>query len=122
MDLLKNPFHILNATPRDNRRRIVELSDERRLQIDSSDCDKARSDLTNPRKRLSVEIAWLPGVGPKSAKETLAAIENSVLDPHRLDGLPAVTKANILAAAILRVSDTARRRDCRMAARSGLQL
>ena len=28
MDLLQNPFHILNASPRDNRRRIMELADE----------------------------------------------------------------------------------------------
>jgi len=28
MDLLQNPFHILSASPRDNRRRIMELADE----------------------------------------------------------------------------------------------
>jgi hypothetical protein len=57
MDLLQNPFHMLNATPRDNRRRIMELADERSLLLDARECIQARSDLTNPRKRLSVEIA-----------------------------------------------------------------
>ena len=59
MDLLENPFHILSASPRDNRRRIMELADERSLLLDSGKCMQARSDLTNPRKRLSAEIAWL---------------------------------------------------------------
>ncbi len=61
MDLLQNPFHILTATPRDNRRRIMQLADERSLLLDAGECMQARSDLTNPRKRLSVEVAWLPG-------------------------------------------------------------
>jgi hypothetical protein len=74
MDLLQNPFHILTASPRDNRRRIMELADERSLLHDSSEVMEARSDLTNPRKRLSAEIAWLPGIGPKRAGEVLSPL------------------------------------------------
>jgi len=57
MDLLQNPFLILTASTRDNRRRIVELADERSLLLDSNECLEASSNLTNPRKRLSAEIA-----------------------------------------------------------------
>ena len=64
MDLFSNPFHILGASTRDNRHRISELADERSLLFDPNSCMEARSDLTNPRKRLSVEVAWLPGIAP----------------------------------------------------------
>jgi hypothetical protein len=57
----------LGVTTRDNRRRIVELAEEKSLELDHDVCQKARSDLTNPRTRLSVEIAWLPGVSPRKA-------------------------------------------------------
>lgn len=103
MDLLQNPFHILNATPRDNRRRIMEMSEERSLLLASSDCTQARSDLTNPRKRLSVEIAWLPGLGPKRATEVLSVLENSVSDLLGMDKLTPIVRANLLAAGLSRL-------------------
>ena len=61
MDLLQNPFHILTATTRDNRQRIMALAEERALLLDPNECTQARSDLIHPRKRLSAEIAWMPG-------------------------------------------------------------
>src|SRR3546814_4435109 len=60
--LHQTPFAILGVTTRDDRRRIVELAEEKSLELDHDVCQKARSDLTNPRTRLSAEIAWLPGV------------------------------------------------------------
>lgn len=63
----RTAFSILGATTHDDRRRIVELAEEKSLIIDSDICTKSRSDLTNPRIRLSVEIAWLPGISPKRA-------------------------------------------------------
>lgn len=88
MDLLQNPFHILNASPRDNRRRIMELADERSLLLDSSECMEARSELTNPRKRLSAEVAWLPGVSPKNSVK--------VLDWLKKTGNKNIPKADVL--------------------------
>ncbi len=105
MDLLHNPFHILNATPRDNRRRIMDLADERSLMLDSSECMQARSDLTNPRKRLSAEIAWLPGIGPKRAVEVLALLESSPFDLLGIDKLSSIARANLLAAGLSRLPD-----------------
>src|SRR3546814_8488823 len=63
------PFAILGVTTRDDRRRIVELAEEKSLELDHDVCQKARSDLTNPRNRLSTEIAWLPGVSPRKASQ-----------------------------------------------------
>ena len=39
------------------------------LTLNADECAKARQDLTNPRTRLSCEIAWLPGLSPKRANE-----------------------------------------------------
>lgn len=63
----RTAFGILEATIRDNRRRIVELAEEKSLSIDGDICAQARSDLTNLRNRLAAEVAWLPGLSPKRA-------------------------------------------------------
>ena len=75
MDLYDNPFHVLSATPRDNRQRIHDLADEQSLIGDHEKCSNARSDLTNPRKRLVAEVAWFPGVGPSRAYEAFRLLE-----------------------------------------------
>jgi len=105
MDLLQNPFHILTASPRDNRRRIMELADERSLLLDSSEVMEARSELTNPRKRLSAEIAWLPGIGPKRAGEVLSLLESSPMDLLAVDKLSSIARANLLAAGLALLPD-----------------
>lgn len=105
MDLLQNPFQILTASPRDNRRRIMELADERSLLLDSNECMEARSDLTNPRKRLSAEVAWLPGIGPKRAGELLSLLESSPTDLLAGDKLSSIARANLLAAGLVRLPD-----------------
>jgi len=105
MDLLKNPFHILNSSPRDNRRRIMELADERSLLIDSSECMEARSDLTTPRKRLSAEVAWLPGIGLKRVREVFSLLESSPADLLTIDNLPSIARVNLLAAGLARLTD-----------------
>ena len=64
MDLLKNPFHILGATTRDNRHRIMDLAEENSLLSDADACMEAQSILITPRRRISAEVAWLPGVDP----------------------------------------------------------
>lgn len=104
MDLLQNPFHILNASTRDNRRRIMELAEERSLLLDSNECTEARSDLTNPRKRLSAEIAWLLGIGPKHAGKLLSLIESSPADLLGVDNLSSIARVNLLASGLSRLS------------------
>lgn len=97
--LHKTPFAILGVTTRDDRRRIVELAEEKSLELDHDVCQKARSDLTNPRTRLSAEIAWLPGVSPRKASQL---VENLLHDPMAVreeSGLPTLAHLNLLAAA-----------------------
>jgi hypothetical protein len=93
MDLLRNPFHILTAAPRDNRQKIMELADERSLFLDSSECKQACADLTHPRKRLSPELAWLPGVGPEHANKVLKMLESQVENLIGMDTLMRVRAA-----------------------------
>lgn len=94
-----NPFHILGATTRDNRHRIVELAEEKSLILDSQSCTKARTDLTNPRNRLAAEIAWLPGLSPRRAKELLSALQQNLDSLKGQTNLPFLANANLLAAA-----------------------
>ena len=105
MDLLQNPFRILAASPHDNRQRITELADERSLLLDSNECMEARSDLTNPRKRLSAEVAWLPGIGPKLAGEVLSLLESSPRDLLAIDKLSSIARANLLVSALARLTE-----------------
>ena len=71
MDLFQNPFYILNATPQDNRRRIMELADSRSLLHDPEECREAAATLTHPRRRLAAEMAWMLGVLPKHVNYVL---------------------------------------------------
>lgn len=98
--LKQSPFHLLGATTRDDRRRIVELAEEKSLTLDGDVCTKARSDLTTPRNRLAVEIAWLPGVSPNSARVLVGNLHNHIDLIKKATTAPALAKANLLAAAI----------------------
>ena len=99
MNLLDNPFHLLGATTRDSRRRIVELAEERALTMDSDVCAKARADLTNPRQRVSLEVKWLPGVPPDHCAELIRSLANPpVIRP--VTDMPALATANAAASAL----------------------
>lgn len=98
--LHQSPFAVLSATIRDNRRRIVELAEEKSLELDHDACQKARSDLTNTRTRLSVEIAWLPGVSPRKASLLLDALRHDPMAIRVESGLPTLAHLNLLAAAL----------------------
>ena len=77
MDLLKNPFHILGATTRDNRHRILELAEERSLSSDPDVCMAAGKTLTHPRDRVAAEVAWMPGINQTLTNGFLNLLEQS---------------------------------------------
>jgi hypothetical protein len=89
----------LGVTTRDDRRRIVELAEEKSLELDHDVCQKARSDLTNPRSRLSVEMAWLPGVSPRKASQLVENLLHNPMAIREESGLPTLAHLNLLAAA-----------------------
>lgn len=98
--LIQSPFYLLGATTRDNRRRIVELAEEKSLMLDGDVCTKARSDLTSPRNRLAVEMAWLPGLSRNSERVLVDSMYNLIDLVKMATTAPALAKANLLAAAI----------------------
>ena len=98
--LKQSPFFLLEATIRDDRRRIVELAEEKSLTLDGDVCTKARSDLTTPRNRLAVEMAWLPGLSPNSARVLVDNLYSHIDLVKKATTAPALAKANLLAAAI----------------------
>ena len=102
-DILSNPFFVLGASTRDTRQRILQLADEKALELDPAICDRARTALVTPRNRLTAEMAWMPGVSPRRSLqllEALAASPDSVADQ---EGLPALAHANLLASAFARL-------------------
>jgi len=103
MDLFQNAFYVLGATPRDDRRRIVELAEERSLHVDPDKCTRARADLLNPRKRLSLEVAWLPGAGPRRVAEVILAVSGPPSALLEMGSLAAMARANVLAAGLSRL-------------------
>ena len=105
-DLLHNPFYILKAAQQDNRQRIIELAEERSLLSDVDACMEAKSILTIPRKRISAEIAWLPGVPPERAYDILLLLESSAGSQINSDKSTSITSINSLANALSRLPYT----------------
>ena len=97
--LLQNAFYVLGATTRDNQSRIVELTDERSLMINSDHCQRARAALTSPRSRLAAELSWLPGVSPHRAQAAVDGLKNEPAAANVVE-LPPLARANVLAARV----------------------
>ena len=105
MDLLKNPFHILGATTRDNRHSIMELAEERSLLSDADECMEARSILITPRRRISAEVAWLPGTDPPLSDVVLRHLDSPNQNLLNITGLTHITRANLLTSGFSRLSN-----------------
>ncbi|WP_417535141.1 hypothetical protein [Methylophaga sp.] len=103
MDLFENPFYILGASTRDNRHRLAELADEQSLLYDSTESLDARSLLTNPRKRISAELTWLPGLSPAKAQDALSTIQSSPEIAIQMKSLNDLSRLNILLAGLKRL-------------------
>lgn len=104
-DLHQSPFAILGATIRDDRRRIVELAENKSLELDYDVCQKARGDLTNTRTRLNAEMAWLPGVSPRRAEQCLQKLLNDPMAIREEFGLPTLSSLNLQSAAFSAVDE-----------------
>ena len=105
MELLTNPFFILGATMRDDRRRIMDLAEEKSLVSDEAAVRDASAVLNNPRRRLGAEIGWLPGLAPKRISEAISVLEGEPAKVPSLVNLPGIARANLLADGLIRVVD-----------------
>lgn len=104
--LESNAFRWLGVTPLDDRGKIIEQAEERALHADPARCQKARADLTNPRTRLAVELAWFPGVRPEVATELLGRLSGDPIATALRGKLPGLARCNLMSAALESV-DTA---------------
>jgi hypothetical protein len=101
--LHKSPFWVLGTSSRDDRQRIVQSADDKSLELDHDLCQRARSDLTNPRTRLAAEIAWLPGVSPVKAEQLATRV---LTEPMAIEtGIPALAHLNLRVAAFESLHD-----------------
>ena len=98
--LHESPFSILGATLRDNRQRIVQLSEIKSLEIGHDVSQDARSALTNTRTRLSLEMSWMPGVSPKRASEYLQILIDEPMEIRLKESIPTLAHLNLSSAAL----------------------
>lgn len=97
---------MLGVSTRDDRKRIVELAEEKSLELDHEYCQKARSDLTNPRTRISAEIAWLPGISPRKATQLVDGLLQNPMAIRQESGLPTLAHLNLMASAFETIEDS----------------
>ena len=97
MNLFQNPFFVLSVSTRDSKQSIVDACDAKSLTIDANLCTRARAMLTQPRNRLSAELAWLPGFSPAAAKVLINKIQNEpTAFLSSLDGMAPLPRCNAL--------------------------
>jgi len=109
MNLLENPFHILGASIRDGKNRLMELSDELSFNDESGNIDEARANLTNPGKRIYCEVSWLVGISPKQVKVLIDTLKNNpdtIFTLLQEGSFPALTASNALASGMLQLAST----------------
>ena len=102
MDFLDNPFYVLDVTPQDNRRRIMEQADARSLFRDPEECRTAATALTNPRRRLLAEIAWIPCSRMERAEDIRELLNTALFGTGNLTP---IAQSNLLAAELVRLPD-----------------
>lgn len=103
-----NAFFVLGASSRDSKNRLIELADEKSLELDDSLVSKARSDLTNPRTRISQEISWFPGASPRTINKVFqdtSSIED-LLSLSEVDLGSRLANANLTAAIFEFIDDS----------------
>lgn len=105
-ELHKNPFHILGLAVTDDRRTIVNTAEDKSFEIEHDVCQKARSDLTNPRARLTAEMKWLPGVHPKKAAQLIQHVQSVPFEIIHNANLPDLATLNLISSRMETVDDS----------------
>ena len=109
MIFTENPFYILDASPRDNKRVIREKAEEKMFFEDEELCRNAERLLLNPQKRLEAEISWFIGISPKKAKSIIetvtSAAESNIFDYDFFSQLDVLSYANIMAVFLSKITE-----------------
>lgn len=101
MRLADNPFHILDVSTQQSRREILSAATERALSADERLVREARSVLVHPIKRISAEVAWLPGVELDRVRHLFAQAKADPVRMHDVGELSALALANLRSEALI---------------------
>jgi hypothetical protein len=103
MDLFSNPFHLLGLTNRSGRGEIAEAAEAAVLSADPDAAAEAALTLANPRKRLTAEVFYLPGMSRGEVDSVLAGFDGPPAKVERRPGVSAAAGVNLAAAALSRL-------------------
>lgn len=70
-----NPFHVLEATPRDTRSELAVLQRDAMLFGNDQAASEAFDALSHPQSRLEAEISWFPQAMPAEIDELLRFLQ-----------------------------------------------
>ena len=93
MDLRHNPFYILGASLTDNKRRIMELAEEKSLFVDEEAVEEAKTILLDPIRRIDAELSWFPELDVETARAVaLHLVEGTAIPSCSLNGVGKITE------------------------------
>jgi len=90
----ENPFYILEVSTRDTRQKIVEMAEDKSLELDEELVQKAQSNLVTPSRRLTAELDWFPGVAPARISKIIDALDSGNLGQINQYDLPVLAQIN----------------------------
>ncbi len=98
MDLRHNPFYILGASMTDNKRRIMELAEEKSLFGEEEAIEEAKTILLDPIRRIDAELSWFPELDVETARAmALYLVDGATMPSCRLNGMSRITgKAELM--------------------------
>lgn len=75
------------------------------LLSEVTDISTSRSVLVHPRRRLSAEIGWFPGVRPTKVAEAVSLLNSNPKAIQTIEGLPGLARSNLLADGLVQTED-----------------
>ena len=100
----KTLFTFSVPRPRDDKYRIIELAEEKSLLSDTDECMEAKDILIAPRRRVSAEVAWLPGIDPSFYGLLFRYLESPNEELPNITMAP-IASANLRATKLSRYAD-----------------
>lgn len=104
MDLFENPFYLLGASTRDNRRQVQSLAEDYSLLHDQVEADKILAALTKPVNRLTAEMSWILGIAPRKVQTMVSKVYDDPISAFEEQIFEPLSRANLISAVIHRLS------------------
>lgn len=98
MNLSENPFYILGVSLHNTREELSHRAEEFSLEENHEKYISALALLTHPKRRISAEISWVPGVPPARVTAVLLTLYKKYGSMAALKDLPPLARANLLTA------------------------